>query len=323
METWCARAAARIATASLLALAALSIAAPAAAAGGGERDICENKSGAELIRCIEAAARSPAAAPAPDAAKARPPLPAGRESEIPTKRGAESPPVRRAGKPITPGAERPAAARKAIPAEADPAARTAPPSGRPGAHGGKSSAVAGTPTSSARPPQDCSGRSGEALRHCLAAGGRLAPALAGGATTAPARSAAVPDEPCEGKSGEALRQCIELRSKREADARAVTPSQVIACTGYAAADQPLCVHRNSAIVECRNRRLYPDFDVCFRSQMANAPEPPRAECGKLPERARAHCEARNRVFSACTGDRLGYFACLERQLGPDAVITRR
>jgi hypothetical protein len=98
---------------------------------------------------------------------------------------------------------------------------------------------------------------------------------------------------------------------------------VIPCTGYNPADQPLCLHRNTALVECRNRARYPDFDVCLRSHMARAPEPGRADCRNLSTRARNHCEARNQVYAACTGDKLGYFACLEHRLGADAVLTRR
>jgi hypothetical protein len=29
------------------------------------------------------------------------------------------------------------------------------------------------------------------------------------------------------------------------------------------------------------------------------------------------------VYAACTGDKLGYFSCLEHRLGADAVLTRR
>jgi hypothetical protein len=117
---------------------------------------------------------------------------------------------------------------------------------------------------------------------------------------------------------------VEAQSKDAGAAgRKSAQPQVIPCTGYTAADQPLCLHRNTAIVECRNRSLYPDPDVCLRSHMARAPQPAHADCGKLQSRLRTHCEARNRVYAACTGDKLGYFACLERQLGSDAVLTRR
>lgn len=127
-----------------------------------------------------------------------------------------------------------------------------------------------------------------------------------------------------GKQGEMLRACIEARDElaRQA-ARAATEPQTIACTGYTRADQPLCLHRNTAIAACRNRSLYPDFDVCMRSHMASAPEPARADCSALKARAREHCENRNRVYTRCSADKAGYFACLERQLGPDAVLTRR
>jgi hypothetical protein len=168
------------------------------------------------------------------------------------------------------------------------------------------------------------------LRHCLAAGGRLAPeaATTAAAKGAPASSAThasagARNADCEGKSGEALRICVQAQAKVLPAARKDASTQVVGCTGYTAADQPLCLHRNTALVECRKTSLYPDMDVCLRSHMARAPEPGRADCSKLAVRARAHCEARNQVYASCLGDKLGYFACLEHRLGADAVLTRR
>ena len=256
---------------ALGALAAFTVlAGPAFSA---ERDICENKAGQELIRCIEAAARSGGSAPSQDGTKA-----------LPAKRPASPATVA----PVTPTLELPRA-----------------------------------------PTEDCTGRSGDALRRCLAAGGQLNPQVF---PTPPAHSAAAAApaaapgraESCEGKSGEALRLCVEAQSKDAGLAAGkATQPQAIPCTGYTAADQPLCLHRNSAIVECRNRSLYPDFNVCLRSHMVRAPQPAQADCSKLQVRQRTHCEARNRVYASCTGDKMGYFACLERQLGSDAVLTRR
>jgi hypothetical protein len=255
-----------------MALGALLAAAPALAA---QADICENKAGADLIRCIEAAARTGEAGRTPDAPRTpAPPQP-----------------------PAT-GATRPAAP---VPAPAAEAPRA--------------------------PAEDCTGRSGEALRRCLAAGGRLAPEAA---TIGPAKapvsapaSASARADSCENKTGEALRLCIEAQAKDMPAARKSAQPQVIPCTGYTPADQPLCLHRNTALVECRNRSRYPDFDVCVRSHMARAPEPGRADCRNLTTRARNHCEARNQAYAACTGDKLGYFACLGHRLGADAVLTRR
>jgi hypothetical protein len=254
--------------------ALVAIAGLAAPAWGAERDICEHKTGQDLIRCIEAAARSGAPAPSQDSPKA--------------SSSAKRPQPSSVVAPVAPAFEAP------------------------------------------RPPaEDCTGRDGDALRRCLAGGGRLNPDAFPAASTVPAAAAAAPTIParaesCEGKSGEALRLCVQAQSKLAATGPA-TPSQpqVIPCRGYTAADQPLCLHRNSAIAECRKRNLYPDLDVCLRSQMARAPQPARADCGKLPARERPHCEARNRVYAACSGDKMGYFACLERQLGSDAVLTRR
>lgn len=226
-----------------------------------ERDICENKSGTELLRCIEASAR-----------------------------GASEPATRpaREGQPAATVSER-------APRSTSPAA------------------VAG----------DCTGRTGDELRRCLAAGGRLSPSAAvADRNTAPVPVAPASDG-CEGKTGDALRTCVEESAKRAtATKRGVALPQTLVCTGYTVADQPLCVHRNTAIIECRKREKYPDHDVCLRSLMSRAPDPLVADCGKLQGRARAHCEARNRAFQPCTGDKLGYFACLEHRLGADAVLTR-
>jgi hypothetical protein len=258
---------------TLCALAGIAALAPPA--GAAERDICEHKAGQELIRCIEAAARSGAPAPAQDGSKASSTARRTQPSSVVA--------------PVAPAREVP------------------------------------------RPPaEDCTGRDGDALRRCLAAGGRLNPDAFPAAPALPAAAATPPTttrtraESCESKSGEALRRCVQAQAQ-QAGTGAATPSQpqVIPCRGYTAADQPLCLHRNSAIVECRKRTLYPDLDVCLRSQMARAPQPAHADCGKLPARERPHCEARNRVYAACSGDKMGYFACLERQLGSDAVLTRR
>lgn len=223
-----------------------------------QADICENKTGSELIRCIEAAAR---ANTPPEAGATRKPEPSG---------------------------ERPTASRRehAVP----------------------------KPPAAAASAQDCTGRQGGELRSCLAAGGRLSPEAA--IVAAPP---AAGGGPCQGKSGEALRVCMEEASKQSAAARTAEPP-LARCIDYAAADQPLCLHRNSAIIACRNRKLYPDLEVCLRSQMAGAPQPQLADCSKAPKQARAHCEARNRVYAACSGDKMGYFGCLEQKLGEDAVL---
>ena len=247
------------------------------AAHAAQADICENKTGPELIRCIEAAARTadPPRAPAAPASPAKP-----------AAAGAASPPA--------------------------------------------SAPVVQAPRA---PAEDCTGRSGEALRHCLAAGGRLAPeaaitpavkgAPAGAAGSGMNADAGGRSADCEGKSGEALRLCVEAQAKDAPAVRKTAHTQVVSCTGYTPADQPFCLHRNTALVECRKASLYPDKDVCLRSHMARAPEPGRADCSKLAARPRAHCEARNQVYASCLGDKLGYFACLEHRLGADAVLTRR
>lgn len=209
------------------------------------------------------------------------------------------------------------------------AEKTAPPSvGSPRGSAARSVPVE-PPAASRTPVEDCTGKNPEEMRRCLAAGGRLQPSAAvipdasRPTSTAPIATSA---ESCDGQSGEALRQCVELAARspqRQGQAHTAARHEPIVCTGYQRADQPLCVHRNTAITECRNRQKYPDVDVCLRSQMARAPTPEIAGCKNLQARARAHCEARNQAYGGCISDKLGYFACLAKKLGTDAVLPRR
>lgn len=245
---------------------------PAAAA---EQDICENRAGQDLVRCIEASARGTPPPPPVRSVPATKPAPAA-PATTPAKTGATVP---------------------------------LPP-------------LPGPVPEPSFAPEDCTGRTDQALRSCLAAGGRLRPSAAVVAPARPATPATgvIAPESCDGKSGEALRTCIE------AAARAPVKSdrnRRLVCTGYTSADQPLCVHRNTAVDECQNRKRYPDMDVCMRSQMTRAPEPRQADCSKVSARARGHCESRNRVYEQCLSDKIGYFACLEKHLGTDAVLSRR
>jgi len=260
-----------------LALLALTIAPAGAHAAA---DICEGKSGPELIRCIEAAARTPA----------------GKAQDAP------APPPKQS-------------AQVAKPAPSVPLRVTTPEPPRP--------VVVEPP----RPPaEDCTGREGQALRTCLAAGGRLSPQAAVIAPS-PARANAAPGtvggaEQCDGKSGEEARRCIEQAARAATARPGQTGPKVLNCTLYHAADQKLCLHRNTALLECRNRQKYPDEATCVRSLMTTAPEPLRADCARGSGAARAQCEARNRVFATCSSDRMGYFDCLEHRLGPDAHAKR-
>lgn len=251
----------------------------AGVAHGAERDICENRTGQDLIRCIEASARGTPAPPARITTSPAPQAP----TAIPNRSSA------------TASAKAPAA--------------TAP----------SASVVPELPSF---PPEDCTGRVEQDLRRCLAAGGRLQPSAAivpPEPVAPPAAPASVQPESCNGKTGEALRLCIERSAKNPTK----PANNTVPCTSYHAADQPLCLHRNSAIIECQNRKRYPDFDVCMRSHMTRAPEPKAADCRNASPRAKAHCESRNRVYQSCTGDKIGYFACLERHLGTDAMLTKR
>ncbi len=250
------RALARALSLAIAALTLLGSSLSASAAG----DICEGRSGPELIRCIEAAAR-----------------------------GAPQPPI--AGKTAVPAPPAP-----------PPSARAAEP---------------------ARPPAaDCTGKAGEQLRACLASGGRLAPAAA---TEAPAAVAVPapsvqPADRCDGRTGDDAKKCIEAAAKQPATQP--TGPQVLNCTRYHVSDQRLCLHRNTALIECRNRQKYPDTATCLRGFMASAPEPDRADCTNAGAKAKAQCEARNRVYTACRTDRMSYFDCLEQKLGPDAYANR-
>lgn len=239
-----------------------------------EQDICENRTGQDLVRCIEASARGA-------------PTPARPAQGVPvSKPPAVAPATAKTGATV------------ALPAPPAPALEPS------------------------LPPEDCTGRTDQALRTCLAAGGRLSPsaAVVPPARPSPAATVASAPESCDGKTGEALRTCIE--SAARAPARSDRNRRLV-CTGYTAADQPLCVHRNTAIDECSNRKRYPDFEVCMRSQMIRALDPKRADCSKVGARARGHCESRNRVYEQCLGDKTGYFGCLEKHLGTDAVLSRR
>lgn len=171
---------------------------------------------------------------------------------------------------------------------------------------------------SAQPAEDCTGREGEVLRRCLAAGGRLSAQAARPGLLQPS-SDTVPAS-CDNLTGEALRACVQAQGK------AAPPGPrtlgILDCPLYHPADQQLCYHRNLALIECAKRLKYPDPGVCMRSMMANAPTPGPADCTKLAGAARNQCDARNRVLPACRADRTAYFDCLDQKLGADAVLRR-
>ena len=139
---------------------------------------------------------------------------------------------------------------------------------------------------------------------------------------------------CEKMTGEQLRRCIEASSRAQPTAPSaaqpiVVPAapggaatvteqpkrlQRLDCTKVPQPDQPLCVHRNSALLECGNRGKYPDYNRCLEEIMLRAPNPNIADCGRLPERQRAGCIKHNKVYAVCRDDKMNYFACLETQL---------
>jgi len=173
---------------------------------------------------------------------------------------------------------------------------------------------------SAQSAEDCTGRDGEILRKCLAAGGRLAPQAARPGPTQPQPAAAATPGSCDNLTGEALRACVQTQAK--AAPSGPRKLGMLDCPLYHRADLQLCHHRNLALIECAKRAKYPDPDICLRSMMANAPTPDTADCAKLAGAARAHCEARNRVLPACRTDRMAYFDCLDQKLGPEALLKR-
>lgn len=259
----------RFACAALLLVAGAIAPSLASAAAPVSGEICEGRSGAELIRCIEAAARTAPAQGAPAPSRPEPPAP--------------------------PGDRASAASRSST---------TAPPQGV---------------------PEDCTGRTGSALRSCLAAGGRLRPEAAQpgpAGTSAPQGDTASVNADCDALTGEALRACVAGTAAASAG-RGDLATRAIDCTALLVADQALCVHRNQSLNACRDRKRYPDEALCLRSFMASAPTPAAADCRALPAAQRPACEARNRASAACAGEGQGYFACLDRRLGADRYVRWR
>jgi len=151
---------------------------------------------------------------------------------------------------------------------------------------------------------------------------------------------------CEKMAGEQLRQCIQdsVRGQSPAGNAAPPPAgarvtgkdtvlqptvpragvqasgqlpkslQLVDCGGVTPFDQPFCIARNTALVDCSVPGKYPDRARCAEERLASAAAPVAGDCTRLPEHQRARCNQRNKVFTACQGDRLGYFACLDTKL---------
>lgn len=138
---------------------------------------------------------------------------------------------------------------------------------------------------------------------------------------------------CEKMTGEQLRRCIEASARAQPGAPAagqpIIPApapgsrtateqprseQKLNCTKVPQPDQALCVHRNTALIECGNRIKYPDRDKCIDDIMSRAPNPSIADCSELPTAQRTACLKRNKVYAACKGDKMNYFACLETRM---------
>jgi hypothetical protein len=148
---------------------------------------------------------------------------------------------------------------------------------------------------------------------------------------------------CEKMTGEQLRRCIETSARAQpsvpapaagirapaagqpvippptaAGSRAATAQpgtgQKLNCTKVPQPDQALCVHRNTALIECSNRIKYADPDKCVDDIMSRAPNPSIADCSELPTAQRTACLKRNKVYASCKGEKMNYFACLETRM---------
>jgi hypothetical protein len=167
---------------------------------------------------------------------------------------------------------------------------------------------------------------------CIVALAAAFPALAQGAER----------DICEKMTGEPLRRCIETSARAQPGvpapaagirapaagqpvilpptpgSRAATEQprneQKLNCTKVPQPDQALCVHRNTALIECSNRIKYPDRDKCIDDIMSRAPNPSVADCSELPTAQRTACLKRNRVYASCKDDKMNYFACLETRM---------
>jgi hypothetical protein len=150
----------------------------------------------------------------------------------------------------------------------------------------------------------CENMSGEQLRRCIEASSREAPK--------PAASALAPAAPRP--SGPA--QAVTPAPNPPSVAQAAEPKELQRrdCTKVPQPDQALCVHRNTALLECSVRSKYPDQDKCLADLMSRAPNPAIADCSKLVKPQQPLCFKRNKAYAACKGDKLGYFACLDKQL---------
>ena len=124
-------------------------------------------------------------------------------------------------------------------------------------------------------PQQCSGKTGDALDLCV-------------------RDLTLP----------------QIVPKLEFAAPVHNPAQLVNCTAVHKADQVFCVARNEIIIECRKQARHPDFDACFADQVANVARPALAACQSEQPVLRKTCAPRNAEFSRCLDDPLRYFQCL-------------
>jgi hypothetical protein len=166
----------------------------------------------------------------------------------------------------------------------------------------------------------CENMTGEQLRRCIENAAREPPAQPQrpiNVSPSTAQSAAPAHPPNTGVPTAA--QPIARPGAPGTTAAAVAePSKALQrlnCTKVPQPDQPLCVHRNTALIECGTRGRYPDYDKCLEDIMSRAPNPVTADCAALPESQKAICMRRNKVYAACKDNKLSYFACLEQRMG--------
>jgi hypothetical protein len=166
----------------------------------------------------------------------------------------------------------------------------------------------------------CENMTGEQLRRCIENAAREPPAQpqrpinvspSTSQSTAPAR----PPNAGAPAAGQSIARPGAPGTTGAAVAEPSKALQRLNCTKVPQPDQPLCVHRNSALAECGIRGRYPDYDKCLEDIMSRAPNPVIAYCAALPESQKAICTRRNKVYAACKDNKLSYFACLEQRMG--------
>lgn len=120
-------------------------------------------------------------------------------------------------------------------------------------------------------------------------------------------SAAAPPKPPSGES-----QAAPGVTPSTAIAPINTPAQALDCTRVLPADRKFCIHRNEAIISCRNVKGK-TLSQCYNEYMLTAPNLKPANCSGVKKEQRAACEKRNKNYQACTTAPMFYFSCLKNK----------